>query len=256
MNANGPNGFMLSATLHGIVVAFLLLWSYAESQNSKPPEKILELVAGDGSNFAAPAAPGQTGGARATPPTQRTIAQSLKRQLIVADSKAKIAVQKERGAEEKRLAQLEAEQKKQAKLADTPPSPKTPTPSKVTKIDTDDLVKGIVGGDPNVKEGAGGNALRRGEGSDMELYFAMLKQRLLQALDKPTGVSDTLIAGAEFRISADGSITGVRIIKKSGSPEFDRAVLDAFAHTHMPARTDGRSDTHTLEFRTRDAQEH
>ena len=97
---------------------------------------------------------------------------------------------------------------------------------------------------------------RSDEGSVLDAYFAMLKERLLRAINKPSGVNDTLVAEAEFRLNADGSITGARIIKHSGSPDFDSAVLEAFAHTRMPARPDGKSELLTLAFRTRDAEEH
>ena len=252
MTAHRSNAFLLSATLHGTVLALVLLLTYAVHRQVKEPDKIFELVAGEGDNFRATVAPGRTGSARATPRPPLTPAQKLRRDYMVADNKAKIAIQKEREAEEKRLAQLEAEQKKLAKAQ--PPAKADPT--KITKIDPDEFAKGVTGGSLAVKEGAGGNRLTRSdEGSVLDLYFAMLKERLQRAIEKPSGVSDTLVAEVEFRLNADGSITGARVIKRSGSPEFDSAVLEAFARTRMPARPDGRSETHKLEFRTRDAEE-
>jgi colicin import membrane protein len=251
MTANHSNAFLLSATLHGAVLALVLVFTYVVHRQVKGPEKVFELVAGEGDNFAATVAPGRTG-TRPAPRAPLTPAQKLRRDYMVADNKAKIAIQKEREAEEKRLAQLEAEQKKQAK---TQPPAKI-DPAKLPKLNPDDIVKGVPGGSLDVKEGAGGNRLTRSdEDSALDLYFAMLKERLLRAIAKPSGVSDTLVTEAEFRLNADGSITGARIIKRSGSPEFDNAVLEAFAHTRMPARPDGRSETHKLEFRTRDAEE-
>ncbi|MFM9956284.1 MAG: TonB family protein, partial [Opitutaceae bacterium] len=74
----------------------------------------------------------------------------------------------------------------------------------------------------------------------------------LKALDKPPGLSDTLVAEAEFRIGADGSIRGAKIISPSGSVEFDRAVLEAYSRVRMPARPDGKSTVQTARFRTKD----
>jgi TonB family protein len=88
----------------------------------------------------------------------------------------------------------------------------------------------------------------------MEKYFAMLRERLLKALDKPPGLSDTLVAEAEVRLNADGSIAGVKIISPSGSAEFDRAVLEAFGRVRMPARPDGKSSVHSLKFQTKDLE--
>jgi colicin import membrane protein len=251
MTTHQSNAFLLSATLHGAMAVLILLFTYAVHERAKVPEKIFELVAGEGDNFRATIAPGQTGAARAARPPP-TLAQKLRRDYVVADNKAKIAIQKERDAEEKRQAQLEAEQKKLAKNQTATKA----DPTKLSKIDPDDVLKGVVGGSKDVKEGAGGRALTRSDdGSVLDAYFAMLKERLRRAINKPSGVSDTLLAEVEFRLNIDGSITGARIIKRSGSPDFDSAVLEAFAHTRMPARPDGKSDLHTLEFRTRDAEE-
>src|SRR3954463_14135189 len=51
------SAFVLSATLHGVVIAILLLLSYAASQQVNPARPILELVAGAGHNYGARVAP-------------------------------------------------------------------------------------------------------------------------------------------------------------------------------------------------------
>jgi colicin import membrane protein len=62
----------------------------------------------------------------------------------------------------------------------------------------------------------------------LDAYFSLLYQRLREAHEKPTGLSDLLSAMAEYRIDGDGAISNVRIIRSSGSPEFDQSVLSAF----------------------------
>ena len=250
--------FMLSAALHATVLAIAIYFTLAVNRPKEEP-KVFELVAGEGSNFSATSAPGLTGGTRAATPTQRSLAQQIRRQVANADLRAKLTVQKEREAEAKLQAQLEAEQKKQAKLqpATTTTATTKSEPAKIKKIDTDDIVKGVVGGDPSVKEGASGNALRRSEGTDMEGYEAMLKQRLQTELKQnlPPGVSSTLVTKVSFNVAANGRIYGARIIGPSGSEEFDRAVLAAFAHVSMPERPDHKSATGLeLTFLTRDIQ--
>ena len=118
---------------------------------------------------------------------------------------------------------------------------------------TDGIIKGVLGGSTaNKTGGAGGTALTRNEGPVLDAYFALLRERLLKALDKPAGLSDTLVAEVEFRLNADGSITGAKIIGPSGSAEFDRAVLDAYARVRLPERPDKKSSVHQLRFRTKD----
>jgi colicin import membrane protein len=267
MTAREQQGFMASAALHAAVILLLWLWSFAASRDVKQPERIIELVAGDGNNFGATVAPalGTPGGkgAAATPRTPPTIAQQIQRNLWRAEAKGKQAAAKELAAEQKRLAQLEQEQQAKAK-AETKAATQTPdttrkaaTPS-TTRIDAEGIEKGVLGGSTENKiGGAGGKALVSSGGTVMERYYSMLKDKLLRALKEQglTGLDPTRMAEVEFRLAADGTISGVRIIKRSGSAEFDAAVVAAFGHIEMPKRPDGKSTVAQLEFRTRDAEE-
>jgi colicin import membrane protein len=49
--------FMLSATLHGVVIGILFLLSYAANQRLRDMPRVLELVAGEGDNYGAKVAP-------------------------------------------------------------------------------------------------------------------------------------------------------------------------------------------------------
>ncbi len=283
MTARYQNGFLLSAGLHVGVVVIALVLSFAWREDRKPPVRILELVAGAGDNYGATVAPalGTPGGVKldlpkpvapkvqpitpepavvtptppkpepvkSAPPTTPTatakqapkppqsIATKLRNNLWAAEAKGKKAAAKDRAAEQARLAQEEQARAK----------------SQLKRIDAEGIAKGVIGGSTENKVGgAGGKALTSSGGTEMELYFAMLKARLLEAWERPPGTSDALVAEAEFRLAADGRLSGVRIIRRSGSGEFDRAVVLAFGRVEMPKRPDGKSEMHTLELRGRD----
>ncbi len=57
MNNRAPSAFLLSAILHGLVVALLLFLSYAMKESEPETPKIFELVAGAGDNYGALEAP-------------------------------------------------------------------------------------------------------------------------------------------------------------------------------------------------------
>ena len=169
----------------------------------------------------------------------KTLAEQMRWEAIRSESKIKTQIARDKAAEKKRLEQ----EAKAAKAA----------AASAPRVDVEGIVKGVQGGSTANKEGgAGGKALVRSDGPVMEAYFGMLRDRLLKALDKPPGLSDTLVAEAEFRIGADGSIRGAKIISPSGSAEFDRAVLEAYSRVRMPARPDGKSSVQTARFRTKD----
>jgi colicin import membrane protein len=273
------NAFLLSATLHGTVVALVLLLSLSTCQQTRIEPRVLELVAGEGNNSSATVAPALGSDTKVkltlppapkveptpevipapqpVPPPQNVvkpaprapvepkvpdIGKKLRNQVVRADSAVKMKLARERVAEEKRLAKEEADREKMAKAA---------APPKYTKIDAAGIAKGVVGGfTANNVGGAGGKALVSDEGGPLERYFSLLKQRLQEALNRPAGLSDTLVATVEFRIAANGTLSGVRIVKHSGSAEFDQAVLDAFATVgSIGARPDGKSDINTLDFK-------
>ena len=87
----------------------------------------------------------------------------------------------------------------------------------------------------------------------MEGYFSLLKLRLKENHEKPSGLSDTLVAKVTFYVGADGSIRRVSISRSSGSSEFDRSVLEAFSRTRsIGARPDKKGEALELEFKMRE----
>jgi colicin import membrane protein len=298
MTATSPSAFLLSATMHGVAVALALLLAYATSQREKETPKVLELVAGEGDNFMATEAPalGTPGGVKlaipkapepkpappepvkAEPdplppaPTPKAVTpvpavdqpipdfkKQIQRKIVVADSKARQQIARDRAAEKKRLEEEQKRMSKEefdrankSKTAGSAQSKSAPT--KVAKIDAEGIAKGVVGGStknktggarappPPTPGGAGGKALVSENGTEMERYFAGLKTSIRQNFEPPPGLSDSLKVDIELRSNADGSLTNVRIAKSSGSAEFDQAVLDAIRRVKMPPRYDKKSE--------------
>lgn len=287
MTADTPTAFLKSLGFHALVIVILLLFAYTVSSGVKDVPQVFELVVGDGNNYAATVAPalGMPEGAKITvpvppapkrepqpveprpvepepapikpapapvpekaaPPVAVTppkkaapdFSKQVRKAVIIADSRTKQQLAREHAAEEKRAREEAALRAKQAKQA-----------PKFTPIDSEGIRKGITGGSTENKTGgARGTALTAEEGTARQRYEAMLKRRLQEALERPAGLSDTLVTKVEFHISASGTLFGVRIQKTSGSAEFDRAVLEAFARVgSVGPRPKGEDEVLSLDF--------
>jgi colicin import membrane protein len=281
MTSRYPGAFGLSALLHCGVIALVLFFSYAATSAVKDEPKILELVAGSGDNYAATEAPalGSPGGVkvRVTPvarapapprpkaetspiqdapepvptaakPARTATPKPPKPVDLVADLK-KAETRRERHMEARYEKQREAELKREAAAAKA-------DANKVSHIDAEGIREGVLGGSTaNKTGGAGGNALTREEGSELEAYFQMLTNRVRENAVPIEGVSDTLEARVEFMLAANGSISHVRILKSSGNAEFDNSALEAVAQTQsIGPRPDGKSDTRTMLYKLHNEQ--
>ena len=67
-----------------------------------------------------------------------------------------------------------------------------------------------------------------GGGETSAAYLERLFAKLRTAHQKPEGLDDGLQTRVEFVVRADGTVSGVRILKTSGNTEFDASVLAAF----------------------------
>lgn len=132
----------------------------------------------------------------------------------------------------------------------TPASKTTGGTVKVAKIDTKGILAGVQGGSTaNKIGGAGGTALTRAEGEAVDLYTALLARKIKDELDERPGVGAGLTVEVEIRILADGTIRGFKILKSSGSAEFDDAVRETFAKMKMPPRPKGLSELQRFPIR-------
>lgn len=168
-----------------------------------------------------------------------------KRKREAAERKAK-----EEALRNKRMTKADFD--RQNKAAKAPARTSTP---KIARIDAEGIKGGVIGGSTaNKTGGAGGKALRRDEGaSPLDLYFSLLKQRLKEALDKPPGLSDTLVAVVELRIASDGTLSGAHITASSGNADFDHAALEAIARVRSIGRKpDGRSEIISVRLRMKE----
>ncbi len=121
---------------------------------------------------------------------------------------------------------------------------------KVAKIDTKGILAGVQGGSTaNKIGGAGGTALTRAEGEAVDLYTALLARKIKDELDERPGVGAGLTVEVEIRILADGTIRGFKILRSSGSGEFDDAVRETFAKLKMPPRPKGLSELQRFPIR-------
>lgn len=264
MPENARSAFVLSVTLHGAVVALIIFFVYLLRVSAPEMPKIFELVAGEGDNFAATEAPALSAPGIAlnipSPPVTRPqpVPEPPREVVQRAPEVPTVKTSPPKPVETKPVAEAKPAPPKPKTMTKeefdrlnkprTTPAPRNPAPPRVAKINTDEIVKGVVGGSQNVKAGAGGRALTRDEGPVMDAYFAMLRERLRAALEKPPGLADTLVTTIEVRIAADGTLSGARITRSSGSPEFDRAVLAAVARTRMPPRPDNKTELLAIPF--------
>jgi colicin import membrane protein len=263
MSPRSPAAYAISALIHGAVVLLVLFFSYAANSVVRDSPKIFELVAGAGDNYAATVAPAlgspRVVKAAASPiqPAQAVpnappkpakppdLVADLRRVEARREARIEAKYQKEQEEERKRLAQEELKrQQAEARAAAT----------KVTHIDAEGIREGVIGGSTvNKVGGAGGKALTREEGSELDAYFSLLKARIKESHVPPEGVSDTLEARVEFFLSVNGSLYQVRIVRSSGNREFDRSVIEACEHTHsIGPRPDGRSEMVQMTFKMRE----
>lgn len=293
MTATSPSAFLLSAGLHAAVVALLLLLGLAAGRMAKDEPKVFELVAGEGDNYGTNVAPalGVEGGVKLTTPTPpasqptppipapapqpapRPEARpapkderipNFAKQVSRAQKKGEVIgkreAEKERIAEEKRLAEERrrisyAEFQAKHKVASTAPAKSTGAPT-VKKLDPEGIRKGVVGGSTENKIGGqGGKALRTDNHDAMAAFHAMFKDRVRKNFEPPPGLADSVNAQVEVISNPDGTFTGARILKSSGSKEFDEAVLSAVRRVKLAPRPDRKKDTITFTFAMSDREE-
>lgn len=85
-------------------------------------------------------------------------------------------------------------------------------------------------------------------------YAGRIKARILPNITFPDSVSGNPLATVEVRAAPDGTIIGRRLIKSSGVPSWDEAVLRAIDKTEiLPRDTDGRvPSSFEISFRPRE----
>lgn len=275
MQANSPGAVFLSVTFHGLLIALILFSAYLLKQQVPETPKIFELVEGEGNNYAATEAPPPSAPDKIkfdlpeapTPvikpaPVIEPEPQISKPAPVITPDPAPVMAPpknvipeakpkpKPKPPEPKPRQMTKAEFDKlhanQRKPASKPAKPRT---IKVRSIDANSFASVS----SKTLTGAGGKALTREEGRLLDGYIALLLQRLRSAHQKPPGLSDLLKAEVRFNIAADGVLSSVKIVRSSGSAEFDQSVLRAFAKVRtIGAPPNRKSDVWTVTFRMRE----
>lgn len=121
-------------------------------------------------------------------------------------------------------------------------------------IDAKGIAQGVVGGSVNnTKGGAGGTALTREEQDLLQTYLTLLKLRIRESHEVPTGLSDNLVARVEIYVAADGSIPKSKIAKSSGNAEYDASALAAVRNfKSVGPRPDGKGSSFTFDLKMND----
>jgi TolA protein len=179
--------------------------------------------------------------------------------IVRGDAKAKQQIRKERDAEAKRVAEekkrMSKEEFDRAQKGKTSAG-KAGASTKVARVDAEGIAKGVVGGSPaNKSGGAGGKALKASGDDVLAAYDQFFREELRRKFDPPPGLAETLRATFQVRSNPDGSLTNPRVLKGSGSRQFDDAVLEAIRRMKMPARPDKRAETVEFTFSMREMSE-
>lgn len=278
MRATSSSALFLSLALHGVIAGLLVLLSvYVAKRSPIAPPVVFDLVAGPptapdereapalGNMFDVPKAPRPK--ADPTPPIPEPV---VERQMPKTPPvppktppktppkptpKKKEAKKAPPKPAESKLTYEEFKKKFGTPKVNKSASTK-PRVTKVPRIDAEGIAHGVQGGSTaNKRGGGGGKALSRREADEMEVYEALVRNKLTLAHNevKPEGLGEGLTAEVEFFMAANGEISNVRIVRSSGNREFDQSVLAAFRRVTWPGpRPDRRSDTWALTFKMTD----
>lgn len=180
-----------------------------------------------------------------------TFKREFQQKVWAAQWRARQQIKRERAAEERRRREEELERLKHEKALAAARARRAGSVH-VASIDAKGIAAGVLGGSTaNSKGGAGGHALTA-SGPVLDAYYAMLMERIRNAIDKPPGISDQLAVTIAFHISPEGRLWGARVAQSSGNAAWDQAVLAAFSVVTMPEQPEHKDDYLELIFKTKD----
>ncbi len=246
MRASSPGALMLSAVLHGAVVALVVALSLWFKRAAEVNPLVLDLVdlkdleLADKFEMPGPVSDNpkvrfnRPRGRRVPIPKPEPVRETpappaSKTVPVPPPSRVKTTSYSE--FQKKNQKQLQANQK--VRTAKSAPAP---------GIDA----KGIV---EDLMKTAGTNGTRA-TAPALDAYFARLISALRAAHEMPDSVDTLLTARVSFFLAADGSISSVKIVAGSGSPDFDASVVEAFRRVRsVGAVPGGKSGTYVVPFR-------
>lgn len=292
MTERASQSFLVSLTLHVLVVFLIFAATYFAAQRAKDVPQIFELVAGPGDDMNSLEAPklgnssvkldipkvdlvpmveDEPEASVQTPPQEAVVEPPPPTPPVIAEKPKPKTPEKSKPVEKPKVDNTIAkavEKSRRVSYSDYLKKHPTPKPSKSTstnstgsgakagskqRIDTAGIAGGLVNGSARSKSGSGGKALTREQADQMSTYISMLIQELKKAHQPPEGVSDRLETQVTFDITASGAIMNPRIKKSSGSKEFDDSVIEAFLRVRsIGPMPTRRPDSFTVTFRMRD----
>lgn len=281
MRATSSSSLFLSLTLHGSVVALILLATWFTAIRAKEAPVIFELVAGPPTapdELVAPALGNTTKPVKLevpkvelvpTMPEPEPVVQTQPEEQVSPPAPVEKEKPKPKTVEKpKPDTSMAKEVKKAQRMSYQEYLKKHPTPkqtaakqtgkstAKVPRIDATGIAQGVKGGSTaNTRGGGGGRALTREQQDQLNTYISLLLQELKKAHEPPPGVSDRLQAEVTFDITASGAILNPRITKSSGDKAFDESVIEAFLRMRSIGPTPNRrSDTWKVTFKMQDEE--
>ena len=280
MRASSPGAIALSAVLHAAAIGAIVAASFWVHRTTEINPAMFDLVNAEdleiGDHFEMPGAPSKNpgvkeGGIKFNRPKVKRTKIPTQKELDAAQAKAEAQEAKETAARAKQTksdapsttasarnktssyADFQKQHSKQLAANQKTRSGGSSKGAAAAGIDA----KGIV---DELMESAGATAGPRGDGGGtggskymiaaLDAYFNRLVNAVRAAWEMPDSVTDLLVAKVSFHLGADGSITQVKIVKSSGSTEYDDSVVDAFQHVRsIGAVPGGKAGTYVFNFK-------
>lgn len=244
MRASSPGAFVLSAAFHAVVIGAIIAFSLWVRRAQEINPAMFDLVNPEdieiGDHFEMPGALGKNPGVKETAvrfkkskvkpvkiPTAQEIAAAEAKAAAQAAKQTKSTPTSTTASTRNKTTSYADFQKKNTKQLAANQKVRTsngkPAPGIDAKGIVDDLMESAAG--PRGDSGTNGNRVMI---AALDAYFSRLITALRAAHEMPDSVTDLLVAKVEFYLASDGSISSVKIVKSSGSTDYDDSVIDAF----------------------------
>ncbi len=267
MRASSPGAFALSAAFHAVVIGAIVLFSLWVRKATEINPQMFDLVNPEdieiGDHFEMPGAPSKNPGVKDT---------------LVKFKKSKVKAVKIPTAQEIAAAEAKAAAQRAKDTKSTPTSTTASTRNKTTSyaefqkqnskqlasnqkvrssarssapgIDAKGIVDDLMQSAAGPRGDDGGTNGTKVMIAALDAYFNRLITAVKAAHEMPDSVADLLVARVSFYLAADGSISAVKIVKTSGSADYDDSVIDAFHRVRsIGAVPGGKSGTYVINFR-------
>ena len=281
MRASSPGAIALSAVLHAAAIGAIVAASFWVQRTTEINPAVFDLVNAEdlevGDHFEMPGAPSKNpgvkeGGIKFKRPKGPRAKIPSQKELDAAQAKAEAQEAKET-AQRARQSKSDVPsttasarnktssyadfQKQHSKQLAANQKTRSGGSSKTAAAAAGIDAKGIV---DELMESAGATAGPRGDGGGtggskymiaaLDAYFNRLVNAVRAAWEMPDSVTDLLVAKVSFHLGADGSITQVKIVKSSGSTEYDDSVVDAFQRVRSIGAVPGaKAGTYVFNFK-------